>query len=135
MTSNITALQQVKISSFRDATAFVGKLLSPPANAGQVTASGEVKQALDALYRKALEDGYALATHTRETVSVAPQRAALLVAEASATADFRGDVGANTATAMAVLDQLGGLKATLASILEIQATRRLVPSPNMPSVK
>lgn len=133
--SNITALQHVKITSFDDASAFVKKLLTVPSGNGQTTAAGQVGQALDVLYRKALEDGYALSTHTRESLSVAPQRADLLVAQASATADLRGDVGANTAAAMAVFDQLGGMKATLASILEIQATRRLASSSDVTAPK
>ncbi len=133
LASNIGALQHAKITSFNEASAFVRQLTTIPPDAGRTTGAGQVRQALDALYRKALEDGYALSTHARESVSVAPQRAALLVAQASTTADLRGDVGANTAVTMAVLDQLGSLKASLASILEIQATQHLASSSNISS--
>lgn len=126
LASNIGASQHAKITSFSEASTFVHQLTSIPSGSSQVTGTGQVRQAFDALYRKALEDGYAFSTHARESASVAPQRAALLVAQASATADLRGDVGANTAVTMAVLDQLGSLKATLGSILEIQAVQRLV---------
>ncbi|PKU22820.1 hypothetical protein [Telmatospirillum siberiense] len=135
LASNIAAVRQMKISSFDDASTFVHKLLAVPSDTSPTTGAGQVRQALDSLYRKALEDGYTLSTHTRETVSVAPQRAKVLVAEASASADLRGDVGANTAAAMAVLDQMGSLKAALAAILEIQSAGRLAQPKNSPSSK
>lgn len=135
LASNIAVLQHVEIASFSDAAAFVNKLTTMPSNGNQATSAGQIRQALDALNRLALEDGYALATHTRENLSVAPQQAASLVAQASAAADLRGDVGANTAAAMAVLDQLVGIKAALASILEVQATQRLALLPVSLSTK
>jgi hypothetical protein len=128
LASNIAGLRNVRISSFNDASAFVRKLTTVPAGVGQVSGGGQLRQALDALHRKATEDGYVLSTHLRESLSVAPQRADLLVAQASAATDLRGDVGANTAAALAVLDQLSGMKIALASILEIQATGRLAES-------
>lgn len=135
LASNVATAGQMKISSFDDATAFVHKVMAAPSNTGQTTGAGQVRQSLDTLYRKALEDGYALSIHTRESVSVAPQRAKVLVAEAAASADLRGDVGANTAAGMAVLDQLGGLRAALAAILEIQTAGRLSLSPSSSSTK
>jgi hypothetical protein len=40
--------------------------------------------------------------------------------------DMRGDLGANTAASLAVFEQLCSTRALLASILEIQATKRLM---------
>jgi len=126
--SNISVLQDVKIASFNDASSFVKTLTTVPSGGRSVTNAGQIRQALDILHRQAIEDGYALSMLTREGLSVAPKRVSLLVAQASASVDLRGDVGANTAVAMAVLDQLGGMRATLASLLEIQTTRRLAIS-------
>lgn len=131
LAANIGAFRQVKISSFDDASVFVKKVLAvPPGSSSATTGGGQVRQALDVLYRKAAEDGYALSTQTRETLSIAPERAKILVAESAASVDLRGDVGANTAAAMAVFDQMGGLKAILAAILEIQSIRRLAAPAN-----
>jgi hypothetical protein len=133
--SNIPALQNVQIISFNDASAFVKKLTMMPSGGSSVSDSGQIRQASDFLYRKALEDGYALSMQTRVSLSVEPQRALSLVAQASATADLRGDIGANTASAIAVLDQLGGIKAMLASFLEIQTARRIAFSANATTSK
>jgi hypothetical protein len=133
--TNITAAQHVKIDSFNDAKAFVDRLVTVPSDGYQITGVGQSRQALDSLYRKALEDGYALSMHTRASLSNAPQRARLLVAQASAATDLRGDVGANTASSLAIIDQLGSLKTMLASSLEILATRRLVSLPDAMSKK
>jgi hypothetical protein len=123
--SNIAGLRQVKIASFDDARKIVQKLTSVPSGGDQVTKSAQVRQGLDALHRRALEDGYSLALHTRESLSIAPARAGLLAAEASAPIDLRGDIGANTAASLAVLEQLTSLKAMLAATLEIRTSGAL----------
>lgn len=119
----------IKISSFQDASAFVAMVASPAAGISATSAAAQVRQGLDALYRKALEDGYALAMHSRESLSTAPSRAQLLVTQAASAADLRADLAADTAASMAVLDQLTSLKAMLASLLEIEATRKLSHAP------
>lgn len=125
LAANVVGLQAVQIHSFADATAFIAKLTTVPSGPGQTTKYDQVRQALDALQRKAAEDGFALATHTRDSLALAPQRGGLLVSEAAATVDLRGDVGANTAANLAVLEQLASAKAILAVLLEIEASRKL----------
>lgn len=118
-----------KIASFQDASAFVAKVATPAAGIPATSAAAQVRQRLAALHRRALEDGYALAMHTRESLSMAPSRAQLLVTQASSATDLRADLAADTAASMAVLEQLTSLKAMLASLLEIEATRKLGYAP------
>lgn len=127
LAANIQGLGNVRIASFADATTFVNKLTTIPSGDNRTTSTGQIVQALANLQRKAAEDGFALATQTRESLTAAPQRAQLLVAQSSTAVNLRGDVGANTAATMAVLEQLASLKAMLGLMLEIQATRRLGP--------
>jgi hypothetical protein len=122
---NGVGMNTTKITSLSDASALVGKLTTSPSGNNQTTEVGQIRQTMDSLYRKAQENGYALAEHTRESLSVAPQRAELLVGQASSPTDLRGDIGANTAAALAILEQMVSLKAMLALILEIEATGKL----------
>ncbi len=136
LASNIAGVEDVKVGSFDDASAFVIKLFAAPPGGARTTGAAQAGRVVEALYRTAVEDGFALSMHTRDGLSVAPLRAKLLVAQASATNDARGDAGADTAAALAVLEQLGSLKAMLASILEIQATAALrMQMPGRPSAQ
>lgn len=126
----VSSLRTARISSFDDAKAFVQTLTTVPAGSNQTTRAADARQDLEAMHRHALEGGYALAVHLRESVSAAPERAKILAGGASAPLDLRGDIGANTATSLAVLEQLVSLKAALAFALEIEASgllRRMPP--------
>lgn len=113
------------IHSFEDASAFVKQLTTPPKDGDKTTKAHQILQALDGLSRKASEDGFALATHVRQALSLAPERAKQLTAEARTAGSLREDVTANSAAGLAVLEQLEQMKATLALVLEIQSIRRL----------
>ena len=117
----VDGLRGMSLSTENPAS-FVAKITMPPPGA---SGAAQIRQDLDALHRSAIEDGYALAMQARGSVSVAPSRAELLVAQASSTTDLRGDAAANTAVSLAVLEQLVALKAMLASLLEIEASGRL----------
>ncbi|HIJ63195.1 MAG TPA: hypothetical protein HPQ04_10935 [Rhodospirillaceae bacterium] len=73
----------------------------------------------------AAEDGYALALHRRQSLTAVSMRGKTLAAAAAAASDMRGDLAADNATALAGLDQLIGLEATLAAVLQIRAGDQL----------
>lgn len=125
LAANISGLGKVKITSVDDISTLVKKVTTLPAGDHQTTKAAEVLKALDDLHRKAVEDGFALAMQSRQTVSDAPARAALLVNQASTAHDLRSDTGANTAASLAVLEQLMSLKVMLASMVEMDATKKL----------
>ena len=113
-----------------DVVGVVRALVTIPPGGARATDAAQATRAVDALYRQAAEDGFTLSMEVRTSLSLAPERARLLVAQASAASDAREDVAADTAAALAVLEQLASVKAMLALILEIQATsalRRQIP--------
>jgi hypothetical protein len=125
LSADVARLQSAEIASVAAATSFVGQLTAALAVNQGTSKAGQARQAIEALHKKALEDAYALAAYSRESVSMAPLRAGLLVGQASSSVDLRGDTAANTAVALALMEQVVSLRAMLAAILEIQATQVL----------
>jgi hypothetical protein len=100
----------------------------------RTTAAGAAKAAIDRLRRAALEDGYALAGHTRDMLGLSMDRARLLSQAASSAFDLRGDMAANTRVSLAVYEQLSSIHALFAAILEIRSLQRLATMPGTPPV-
>ncbi|HIJ63543.1 MAG TPA: hypothetical protein HPQ04_12690, partial [Rhodospirillaceae bacterium] len=79
------------------------------------------------LRKAAAENGYALALHIRQNLAAAPLNGQVLASSAAASADLRGDLTADSAAALSSLDQLIGLHAMLAALLEIRASEQFRP--------
>ncbi|MTJ79746.1 MAG: hypothetical protein F8N37_01805 [Telmatospirillum sp.] len=124
----VGGLRHARIRSYDDALALARTLTAPVAAHADVTTAGKVRQLVDTLRRKALEDGYALSLHAREGASTAPDRARILTDEAQASRDARGDVAADTAASLAVYEELCTVRTLLGSILEIRSMSRIAGS-------
>lgn len=86
-----------------------------------------------AVRKSAVQDGYALALHIRQSLTAAPVQGKVLASSAAASSDLRGDVAADTAAAVAGLNQLIRLRAMLASLLEIRASEQFRAGRSFPS--
>lgn len=110
------ALSKLDFARFDGAAALSGLVPKP---------GGSASLPVAAVRMAAAEDGYALALHRRQSLTGAPTQSRTLAAAAAAATDLRGDLAADSATALAGLDQLIGLEATLAALLQVRAGDRL----------
>jgi hypothetical protein len=102
----------------------------------RATAAGSASATIDRLRRASLEDGYALAGHTRDMLGLSTDRARLLSRAAASAFDLRGDMAANSLVSLAVYEQLSTIHAMFASILEIRTLHRLAMTTTaLPAVK
>lgn len=109
------ALSSLDFTRF-DASGSLAGLVPPPPSPGAQPATG--------LRKAAAENGYALALHIRQNLAAAPLNGQVLASSAAASADLRGDLTADSAAALTGLDQLIGLRALLATLLEIRASEQ-----------
>ena len=112
----IGAMSTLDFTQFHSSAALAG--LAP-------TIAGSGSQPAAAVRKTAMQDAYALALHIRQSLTEAPVQGRILASSAAASSTMRGDVAADTQAAVAGLNQLIGLHAMLASLLEIRASEQL----------
>ncbi len=119
MLANYSSLQSAGMPAAADAIT----LLS--AGVSSATSQQQTRQIWRGACQKVAAEGMAVSQVARQDAGSAVSRSKTLSDAASATQDLRGDLQANSAAGLAVMQELGSVQAVLALLLEQQSLARL----------
>ena len=122
----ISDIGSTSIASYTDAQSFVARLsrFTAAGRDGSIALDNR-RAAVATLGSQAVKIGYAQAMLARDELATAAASNSVIAAQAANSNDLRGDVAANTAAALALYQRMAVIQGLLASIAEIESSKRL----------